>query len=199
MKKFKEYLKEAAPTNSGGNPQAYSNAADAEGPVAGFDKKLFPSDIDLLDQGYQTPAEPGLSKWARWSNVYPVMKVSLSSNLGDGPSIDAMVRASSEYTHIMDTNVQDRIKKQYSKFMGESKEDCPVGTKYDKKLKICVPIRSTYRGRWWGVGRHHDKTTNGNGKQNNGSSNRDANGGNGNGNGSTGSNGVSGNSGSSGT
>ena len=129
MKKFKEYLKEAAPTNSGGNPQAYSNAADAEGPVAGFDKKLFPSDIDLLDQGYQTPAEPGLSKWARWSNVYPVMKVSLSSNLGDGPSIDAMVRASSEYTHIMDTNVQDRIKKQYSKFMGESKEDCPVGTK----------------------------------------------------------------------
>ena len=31
MKKFKEYLKEAAPTNSGGNPQAYSNAADVEG------------------------------------------------------------------------------------------------------------------------------------------------------------------------
>ena len=197
MKKFKEYLKEAAPTNSGGNPQAYSNAADVEGPVAGFDKKLFPSDIDLLDQGYQTPAEPGLSKWARWSNVYPVMKVSLSSNLGDGPSIDAMVRASSEYTHIMDTNVQDRIKKQYSKFMGESKEDltCPVGMKYDKKLKSCVPIKSTYHGRWWGGGRHHEKTTNGNGSGNgnsNGNANGNGHGGNGNGNGGTGSGGNGG-------
>ena len=45
------------------------------------------------------------------------------------------------------------------------KEDltCPVGMKYDKKLKSCVPIKSTYHGRWWGGGRHHEKTTNGNG------------------------------------
>ena len=39
------------------------------------------------------------------------------------------------------------------------KEDltCPVGMKYDKKLKSCVPIKSTYHGRWWGGGRHHEK------------------------------------------
>ena len=48
------------------------------------------------------------------------------------------------------------------------KEDltCPVGMKYDKKLKSCVPIKSTYHGRWWGGGRHHEKTTNGNGNGN---------------------------------
>ena len=63
MKKFKEYLKEAAPTNSGGNPQAYSNAADVEGPVAGLDLLLFPQDDELLSQDYQTPAEVGLNKW----------------------------------------------------------------------------------------------------------------------------------------
>ena len=40
MKKFKDFLKEQ-PTNSGGFPQAYSNAAIKGGPVAGFDKKLF--------------------------------------------------------------------------------------------------------------------------------------------------------------
>ena len=47
------------------------------------------------------------------------------------------------------------------------KEDltCPVGMKYDKKLKICIPIKSTYHGRWWGVGRHHEKKTNGNGRK----------------------------------
>ena len=58
MKSFKQFLKEQ-PTMSGGNPQAYSQAADASGPVAGFDKRLFPANIDDLDQGYQTPAEPG--------------------------------------------------------------------------------------------------------------------------------------------
>ena len=34
-------LTEAAPTNSGGNPQAYSGAAAAAGPVAGFDPVLI--------------------------------------------------------------------------------------------------------------------------------------------------------------
>ena len=80
------------------------------------------------------------------------------------------------------------------------KEDltCPVGMKYDKKLKSCVPIKSTYRGRWWGVGRHHEKTTNGNGNGN-GNSNGYANGGNGNGNGGNGSGGNGGGNGNGGT
>ena len=72
------------------------------------------------------------------------------------------------------------------------KEDltCPVGMKYDKKLKICIPIKSTYHGRWWGVGRHHEKTTNGNGNgKTNGHANGNGHGGNGNGNGGTGSSG----------
>ena len=83
------------------------------------------------------------------------------------------------------------------------KEDltCPVGMKYDKKLKICVPIKSTYHGRWWGVGRHHEKTTNGNGNgKTNGHANGNGHGGNGNGNGGTGSSGNGGgNGGGSGT
>ena len=70
---------------------------------------------------------------------------------------------------------------------------CPVGMKYDKNLKICVPIKSTYRGRWWGVGRHHEKTTNGNGNGNgNGHANGNGYSGNGNGNGGTGSSGNGG-------
>ena len=36
MKKFEDFLKEQ-PTNSGGFPQAYSQAAADDGPVAGFD------------------------------------------------------------------------------------------------------------------------------------------------------------------
>ena len=82
------------------------------------------------------------------------------------------------------------------------KEDltCRVGMKYDKKLKACVPIKSTYHGRWWGIGRHHEKTTNGNGSNGNGNSNGNSNGnangngygGNGNGNGGTGSSGNGG-------
>ena len=67
------------------------------------------------------------------------------------------------------------------------KEDltCPVGMKYDKKLKSCGPIKSTYHGRWWGGGRQHEKTTNGN-------ANGNGYGGNGNGNGGTGSSGNGG-------
>ena len=66
------------------------------------------------------------------------------------------------------------------------KEDltCPVGMKYDKKLKSCVPIKSTYHGRWWGGGRHHEKTTNGNGNGHSGNGNGGSgNGGGGNGGG----------------
>ena len=119
MKKFKEYLKEAAPTNSGGNPQPNSNAADPEGPVAGFDKKLFPSDMDLLDQGFQTPAEPGEDRFNRFASVYPVMKVSLSSSDGDGPSIDQMVDASTKFTQIMDDRTAARIRTNFRRFMAK--------------------------------------------------------------------------------
>ena len=118
MKKFKEYLKEAAPTNSGGNPQAYSNAADVEGPVAGLDLLLFPQDDELLSQDYQTPAEVGLNKW-RFSNIYPVMKVTLDDNKGDGPSIDAMVDASTKFTDIMDARTEARIKMNFRRFMAK--------------------------------------------------------------------------------
>ena len=112
MKKFKDFLKEQ-PTNSGGFPQAYSQAAADDGPVAGFDKRLFPEPIDDLDQGYQTPGESGLAKW-RFSNVYPVMKVTLDNNFGDGPSIDAMVDASKEYTDIIGQNAVRSMKKRFS-------------------------------------------------------------------------------------
>ena len=53
MKKFKEFLKEQ-PTNSVGNG-GYTGSGGAN--VAGYDKRLFPTDIDDLDQGYQTPGE----------------------------------------------------------------------------------------------------------------------------------------------
>ena len=90
MKSFKQFLAEQ-PTNNIGNG-GYTNTADASGPVAGADPRLFPADIDDLSQDYQTPAEPGEAKW-RFSNVYPVMKLSLSKS-SDGPSIDSMVAAS---------------------------------------------------------------------------------------------------------
>ena len=44
MKTFKEYLQEQ-PTNRTGNA------------IATFDPFLFPQNMDLLDQGYQTPGE----------------------------------------------------------------------------------------------------------------------------------------------
>ena len=108
MKQFKEFLKEAVPTNSAnaagnptGNPATnagYGAHADASGPVSGFDKRLFPEPIDDLSQDYQTPAEPGLNKW-RFSNVYPVMKLELDK-ASDGPSIDQMVDASKEFVNL---------------------------------------------------------------------------------------------------
>ena len=194
MKKFKDFLKEQ-PTNSGGFPQAYSSAAIKGGPVAGFDKKLFqdPVDDDLLDQGFQTPGESGLAKW-RFSNVYPVMKVTLDNNFGDGPSIDAMVDASKEYTDIIGQNAVRAMKKQFSRFMGEAKDspsgkDCPKGQYYCTKRKKCMDIPSGYRvgyGGWLVHDHKHSsngKNGNGNGSHNgNGSSNGNG-GGNGGGNG----------------
>ena len=59
-------LPEAAPTNSTGDG------------VANYIPYLFKNeDDDDLTQDYQTPAEPGEAKF-RFSNVYPVLKLSLS-------------------------------------------------------------------------------------------------------------------------
>jgi len=66
----------------------YTNAANSAGPNAGFDKRLFKGDDDLLSQDFQTAAETGQNRYNTFSSVYPVMKVSLSNNKGDGPSID---------------------------------------------------------------------------------------------------------------
>ena len=48
------------------------------------------------------------------------MKVSLSNNMGDGPSIDAMVAASKEFVNRMDEATERRIKKNFSDFMLEA-------------------------------------------------------------------------------
>ena len=203
MKSFKDLLKEQ-PTNSGGFPQAYSNAAIKGGPVAGFDPKLFqdPVDDDLLDQGYQTPGESGLAKW-RFSNVYPVMKVTLDNNFGDGPSIDAMVDASKEYTDIIGQNAVRSMKKRFSQFMGEAKESpegkkCPAGEYYCTKRKKCMPIprgyHLGYRG-WLEPDDDNKGKKNGNGSNNgNGSGNGNGGSGHSSGNGNGGGNGGGGSS-----
>ena len=107
MKTFKQYLKEAVPTNATGSS------------IANFSPFLFPKDDDFLSQDFQTPAETGEDKYARFGSVYPVMKVSLGSNLGDGPSIDQMVDASMKFTNIMDASTEVRIRKNFSRFMGK--------------------------------------------------------------------------------
>ena len=114
MKSFSAFLKES-PTNSVGS-NGYTNAASALGPVAGFDKKLLPDDEDLLDQGFQTDAEPGENRYNTYSSVYPVMKVSLSNNMGDGPSIDAQVAASKEFVDKIDESNYQRVRKNVSSF-----------------------------------------------------------------------------------
>ena len=108
MKTFKEFIKEAAPTNS-----------VTSGGVAEYTPYLFKNeDDDDLTQDYQTPAEPGEARY-RFSNIYPVLKLSLSSSDGDGPSIDAMVHASKEYTQLMDNNTIKRIRSNFDKFYKE--------------------------------------------------------------------------------
>jgi len=93
----------------------YTQAATDAGPNAGFDKKLFKGDDDLLSQDYQTPAESGLNKY-RFSNIYPVLKLSLSNSQGDGPSIDDMVDASKMFVSKMD----ESSKKKFKDFMLET-------------------------------------------------------------------------------
>jgi len=110
MKSLKKFLEEQ-PTNSVGNG-GYTN--DGGQTVAGFDKKLFPSDEDDLTQDYQTPGESGEAKW-RFSDVYPVLKLSLNNSQGDGPSVDSMVDASKMFVNRME-NPQERVRKTFSNF-----------------------------------------------------------------------------------
>tara|TARA_R100000008_G_C3477087_1_gene111912 strand:- start:121 stop:489 length:369 start_codon:yes stop_codon:yes gene_type:complete len=122
MKTFKQYLQEAVPTNAANannSSGGFSSTANASGPVAGFTPKLFPGDEDLLSQDYQTAAETGEDRYTRFSAVYPVMKVSLKSNVGDGPSIDDMVNASMKFTEIMDSRTEARIRKNFRQFMAK--------------------------------------------------------------------------------
>ena len=93
----------------------YTQAADDAGPNAGYDKKLFKGDDDLLSQDSQTPGESGQAKW-RFSNIYPVLKLSLSNSQGDGPSIDDMVDASKMFVNRMD----ESSKKKFKDFMIET-------------------------------------------------------------------------------
>ena len=67
----------------------------------------------------QTAAETGEDRYTRFSAVYPVMKVSLKSNVGDGPSIDDMVIASMKFTQIMDSRTESRIRKNFRQFMAK--------------------------------------------------------------------------------
>ena len=46
------------------------------------------------------------------------MKVSLKSNLGDGPSIDDMVAASKEFVNIEAQKTAVRLRKTFQQFMG---------------------------------------------------------------------------------
>ena len=108
MKSFKEFIQEAAPTNS-----------VTDGGVAEYSPYLFKNENDDdLTQDYQTPAEPGEARY-RFSNIYPVLKLSLSNSDGDGPSIDSMVHASKEYTQLMDNNTIKRIRTNFNKFYKE--------------------------------------------------------------------------------
>ena len=84
-------IKEAAPTNN-----------VSSGNIASRDIMLFPPSEDTLDQDYQTPGQSGLAKW-RFSNVYPVQKLSLSD-------IDNMTDASKQYTNVMDDRRLENIK-----------------------------------------------------------------------------------------
>ena len=87
-----------------------------DGSIKTYDKLLFPPAEDLLDQDYQTPEESGEAKY-RFSNVYPVEKLSLSD-------IDNMVDASKEYTDMID----DKRLKNIMSMVRSIKEDAAIPT-----------------------------------------------------------------------
>ena len=101
----------------------YSNSDAASGPYEGVDIKLLRGDMDLLSQDFQTAEEINKPIYADWGGVYPVMHVSLSSNLGDGPSIDAMVHASNEFVNMMykETALNDINKHNLKQFLNNQK------------------------------------------------------------------------------
>ncbi len=111
MKKFKNFLKEQPTNNTNSTSTVPGFSADAETPVAGIDKRLFPEPIDDLDQGYQTPGESGLAKW-RFANVYPVMHLNMDQ-------IDSMVQASKEFIGVMEKNTEDVVKQNYKQFINK--------------------------------------------------------------------------------
>ena len=100
MKLFKNFFKEAAPTNSTGAS------------IANLDPLLFPPGEDDLSQDYQTPRESGQAKW-RFSNVWPVMKLTMKG-------IDDMVDASKEYTQMQNESRQEVLRKNFNQFIEES-------------------------------------------------------------------------------
>ena len=119
MKKFKEFLKEQ-PTNWTRSTVAIAGfSADAESPVAGVDLKLFPASMDVLSQDFQTPEELNKPIYSDWGGVYPVIKLSLDSDKGDGPSIDSMVKASQEYTDFLARHTQQVVKKNLGNFLNK--------------------------------------------------------------------------------
>ena len=111
MKSFNQYLLENTPTNSTG-ADGFTNDATASGPVAGYDKRLFPAADDDLSQDYQTPGQSGMARW-RYSNVYPVQQVT-------DKGIEDMVDASKEFVKMQDENTEQRVKKNFSSFMEEA-------------------------------------------------------------------------------
>jgi len=149
--------------------------------------------MDLLDQGFQTAAETGEDRYNRFSSVYPVMKVSLSNNKGDGPSIDDMVAASKAFVDLQDDQLQKVMKKNLARFMGEAKESkkCPDGKYWCYTDKKCKKIPRGYHLGYRGYLEHDNE----NGKKNGNGSDGTGNG-NGNGNGNGGSNGNGGGNGS---
>ena len=117
MKKFKEFLQEQ-PTNWTRSTVAIAGfSADAESPVAGVDLKLFPASMDVLSQDFQTPEELNKPIYSDWGGVYPVIKLSLDSDKGDGPSIDSMVKASQEYTDFISRNTQTAVRNNLKGFL----------------------------------------------------------------------------------
>ena len=79
-------------------------------------------DVDIAPL-FQTPEEVNKPIYSNWGGVYPVMHVSLSSNLGDGPSIDAMVQASNEFVNLMykETALNDINKHNLKQFLNNQK------------------------------------------------------------------------------
>tara|TARA_B100000287_G_C20145909_1_gene588138 strand:- start:178 stop:501 length:324 start_codon:yes stop_codon:yes gene_type:complete len=105
MKRFRDFIKETQMTTG------FTGSDAASGPVAGYDPFFFPDKgDDLLSQDYQTPGQTGLAKW-RFSNVYPVQKLTMDN-------INAMVKASNEFSDLMYKNTEDVMRKNFSKFMG---------------------------------------------------------------------------------